>query len=95
MITRAADLERVVLAPGRETPVVPARWRGVLLIVARGALRLRCESGRTEVFPRGSVLYFEGIPLVAMAADGTEATVLVAVRRRPLGVPARRAGGGR
>ena len=70
-----------VLAPGEDSLFVADDWRGCLVMVQSGLLRLTCQSGRTAVFEAGSLLYLDGLQLASVGSDSATATVLLTIRR--------------
>lgn len=74
-----ADVRCTVLEPHVERPYDPDDWRGALVLVQRGTLRVQCRSGHRAVFGRGSVLHLQDLTLRSISADGDDAAVLLAV----------------
>ena len=77
---RLAILE---LAPGGTRPYEPGEWVDALVLVARGAVELRCRDGGRRRFARGEALWLSGLPVRALHNPSAEPAVLVAVSRRP------------
>jgi len=69
-----------VLDPGEDTPFVADDWRGCLIMVQSGALRLTCRSGRTAIFNAGSLLYLDGLELTSVGSGFADVTVLLTIR---------------
>ncbi len=79
----SVSVDVATLRPGHDEPFEPSCWKGSLVMVQTGALRLHCQSGRAAVFTAGSVLYLDRLPLASLGADGNEATVLVILHPAP------------
>lgn len=70
----------VVLEAGESMPFRADDWRDAMVIVQSGSLEVRCSSGRTAAFGRGSVVCFQDVSLAALGA-ADEDVVLLVVRR--------------
>ena len=59
-----------------------ADWRSALVVVVEGEVELVGRAGARGRFPSGSVLWTEGLGLLALRNPGSVAAVLVTVSRR-------------
>lgn len=83
MTLRTGRVSHVALDPGDVLAFDLEDWRGALVLVQHGSVRLECRSGGSAVFPTGSILYLDSLPLNSIiAAD--EPVLLLAVRRPQL-----------
>jgi hypothetical protein len=79
----SAFVRRVTeLAPGSTLGVDPVDWRGAVVVVREGVVRLRLRSGvRCDVAAR-DVLWLAGLDVLDLHNPGPGPAALVSVRRR-------------
>ena len=70
-----------VVRPGEPTPYDAELWQDSLVLVQSGVLRMTCHTGAHAVFEAGSVVYFRGLPLATISADGVDDAVLLVLSR--------------
>jgi hypothetical protein len=73
---------RVVLDPGASRPYDEAEWDDALVVVKGGEIDVECRSGGRMRFIAGDMLWFTGLPLVALRNPGPEPAVILAISRR-------------
>jgi FAD/FMN-containing dehydrogenase len=84
---RAARLPRgferrvVEIAPGDSHVVVPAEWRGVLVLVLAGEIEVVCRGGARGTFIEGDILWLAGLSVRLVRNRAAEAAVLEAWSR--------------
>ena len=78
-----ARAEVTVVRSGEPLPFGPQRWHDSLVLVQSGVVRMTCLAGAEAVFEAGSVLYFRGLPLASISADGEQDAVLLVISRSP------------
>jgi len=59
----------------------PAEWHDALVLVQEGVLEVRCRSGETARFAKGSLLCFDGVLGGTLTAGAAGAVVLIKHRR--------------
>jgi hypothetical protein len=72
----------VSIARRSERPYDGREWAGALVVIEQGELELECRGGSRSRFARGSVLFFESLPLRTLRNPGEETLLLTAVTRR-------------
>ena len=82
---------RVVSIPAHSQLVYDAvEWAGALVVVEAGELELECSGGTSACFAAGSVLFFDGLGLLAIRNSCGETVLLCVVTRRRTPEPAAR-----
>ncbi|MGH9117540.1 MAG: hypothetical protein ACRD0A_06580, partial [Acidimicrobiales bacterium] len=72
----------MTIGPGRVLTYEDADWRGAIVVVVEGEVELEGRAGARRRFPRGAVVWTDGLDLRALSNPGRVATVLVAISRR-------------
>jgi hypothetical protein len=78
--------------PGFETTTTPitagetlmiddGEWNGAMIVVTAGGIDLEFQSGATQTFTTGSILWFTNLGLRAIHNHATSTAVLVSTRR--------------
>lgn len=79
----SAFVRRVTeLAPGGTVAFVPLDWRGAVVVVREGVVRVRLRSGVQRRFGAHEVLWLAGLDVLDLHNPGHGIAALVAVRRR-------------
>ena len=69
------------LQPGATVPFDPVDWRGAVVVVRDGVVRLRLRSGVQQEFVARDVLWLAGLDVLHLHTPGPELAALVSVRR--------------
>jgi len=81
MASNPFDRRLVRLQPGSARPYDEAEWEDELVIVVCGTVELEERAGRRWTFPKGSIIWLQQLPLLAIHNTTDEATILMAVSR--------------
>ncbi len=69
------------LPPGATVAFDPVDWRGAVVVVRDGIVRLTLRSGVEQEFVARDVLWLAGLDVLHLHNPGREPTALVSVRR--------------
>lgn len=70
------------LSPGSTVAFDPVDWRGAVVVVREGVVRLRLRSGVEQEFTARDVLWLAGLDVLDLHNPGNALGALVSVRRR-------------
>jgi hypothetical protein len=72
----------VLLEAGSERPYRSAEWRGALVVVEHGAIRLVTRDREPQDLACGAVLWLSGLPLRAIANPHLDQALISVLSRR-------------
>jgi hypothetical protein len=75
------EQRRLVVPPGAEHLSRAGEWADSLVILESGRLEVICQAGPRRLFEAGAMLWLDWLPLCALRSRGSDAAVLVAIRR--------------
>jgi len=81
MASNAFARRLVRLLPGSARPYDGTEWEDELVVVVCGTVELEERTGRRWTFQKGSIIWLQQLPLLAINNPTADVTILMAISR--------------